>query len=260
MIQIFKITFFAWVVLLSVTSFGQHSCAIQEHYEEFISIEAKNQEGNQYFSNGVVVPQTELCFSNLIDGNLLFVDYLLKNYASYNYISDIMKINDLMELEAAYFSNLRQDSLFNDVMLEWVRISVDKSKPKDTVSLDELLNVAVKFFSITGISDEGNYKTRICVGMHDIQKTESKRQPFVEAFAFYAIFENLRTAGYNLSEEFTKNVEELYKVNLGIDHKEQLLRAQGAIFFLMRGNENLKAALIYEYEKQKEKLPWVLKL
>lgn len=58
--------------------------------------------------------------------------------------------------------------------------------------------------------------------------------------------------------EFVKAIKELYKVNLGIDRNEKLLRAQGAMFLLMRNNENLRMMLKEEYDQQKEYLPFVL--
>jgi hypothetical protein len=59
-------------------------------------------------------------------------------------------------------------------------------------------------------------------------------------------------------DEFVKAIKELYKVNLGIDKNEKLLRAQGAIFLLMRNNENLKKMLKAEYKKQEDYLPFIL--
>jgi hypothetical protein len=59
-------------------------------------------------------------------------------------------------------------------------------------------------------------------------------------------------------DEFVKAIKELYKVNLGIDKDEKLFRAQGAMFLIMRNNENLIRMLRTEYDRQKEYLPFIL--
>jgi len=59
-------------------------------------------------------------------------------------------------------------------------------------------------------------------------------------------------------DEFVKAMKELYKLNLGNEKEEKVLRAQGAMFILMRNNENLRKMLKSEYIKQKEFLPFVL--
>lgn len=68
----------------------------------------------------------------------------------------------------------------------------------------------------------------------------------------------LRGGDFNIYEEFINVVKELYLVNLGIDDNENLLRAQGATFMLMRNNENLRKMLKADYENQKEFLPFVV--
>lgn len=67
----------------------------------------------------------------------------------------------------------------------------------------------------------------------------------------------LQGGDFNIYEEFINVVKELYLVNLGIDDNENLLRAQGATFMLMRNNENLRKMLKADYENQKEFLPFV---
>ncbi|MFN3302060.1 MAG: hypothetical protein ACK413_03485, partial [Patescibacteria group bacterium] len=151
-----------------------------------------------------------------------------------------------------------KDSLFNSVMTDLVSKTIDKKIPKDTVSMDKLLNVAVKYFSIMRLTDEGHYVGKVCVGLNDIKKTESERKPFIEAFSFSSILKHYQSEEYSMYDEFVKAIKELYKVNLGIDKNEKLLRAQGAMFLLMRNNENLKKMLKSEYEKQKDSLPFIL--
>ena len=57
--------------------------------------------------------------------------------------------------------------------------------------------------------------------------------------------------------EMTKAVRELYTLNMGIDMEERLLRAQGALYILMRNNPVLLAMLQAEYAARAEYLPFV---
>ena len=93
---------------------------------------------------------------------------------------------------------------------------------------------------------------QICGGLNAIEKTEAKREPFLEAFSFSSIQKNMLQGGdFNIYEEFINVVKELYLVNLGIDDNENLLRAQGATFMLMRNMKTLEKMLKADYENQK---------
>ncbi len=87
---------------------------------------------------------------------------------------------------------------------------------------------------------------------------ENERKPFIEAFCFSSILKHYQSEEFSMYDEFVKSIKELYKVNLATDKDEKLLRAQGAMFILMRNNENLKKMLMKEYEKNKEFLPFIL--
>ena len=151
-----------------------------------------------------------------------------------------MQLTDGTTLRADYFKDLKNDSLFNSVMLELVCKSIDKETSKDTITMDKLLNIAVKYFSIIRINEEDYYVEKVCIGLNDIKKTETERKPFIEAFRFSSIYMHYRSEEFSMYEEFVKAIEKLYKVNLGIDRDEKLFREQGAMFFIMRNNENLK--------------------
>lgn len=130
---------------------------------------------------------------------------------------------------------------------------------KDTITVDNLLNIAVKYFSINKINDDGYYVGKVCDGQNLLNKTETERNPSVEEFCVSSIVKHYQSEEFSMYDEFVKAIKELYKVNLGIDKNERLLRAQGAMFLLMRNNENLKNMLLKEYERNKDNLPFVLK-
>ena len=61
-----------------------------------------------------------------------------------------------------------------------------------------------------------------------------------------------------MHNELVQGIRELYKVDLGINEEERLLRAQGAMYMFMRNNLALKEMLRYEYENKQESLPFIL--
>lgn len=246
------------LIFVLIQGYGQKRCDIKSNYEDFISVERGEYEGRAYLTTQVVETQKKSCFSDLINNNPFLISYLLQ-FASVKNHKNILEITDSIDFKRAYFEDLRNDSLFNAIMVDLVSKTIDKTVPKDTVSFDEILNIAVKYFYIRKINEEGYYAAQICGGLNAIEKTEAKREPFLEAFSFSSIQKNmLRGGDFNIYEEFINVVKELYLVNLGIDDNENLLRAQGATFMLMRNNENLRKMLKADYENQKEFLPFVV--
>jgi hypothetical protein len=246
------------LTFISIQGFGQKQCDIKNHYEDFISIQKSFYNEKAYLIKSVVETQKKSCFSDLVNNNPMFIDYILTNFSSNENYQNLLELTDSIAIRDKYFKDLRKDSLFNSVMTDLVNKTIDRKIPKDTISMDKLLNVAVKYFSIMRLTDEGNYVGKVCVGFNDIKKTESERNPFIEAFSFSSILKHYESEEYSMYDEFVKAIKELYKVNLGIDKNERLLRAQGAMYLLMRNNENLKKMLKSEYEKQKDYLPFIL--
>ena len=246
------------LTLITIQGYGQKQCDIKTHYEDFISVQKSIYNEKAYLTKGVIETQKKSCFSDLVNNNPMFIDYLLTNFSSNANYQNLLDLPDSIAIRNRYYNDLKKDSLFNSVMTDLVNKTIDKTTPKDSISMDKLLNVAVKYFSIMRLTDEGHYVGKVCVGLNDIKKTESERKPFIEAFSFSSIFKHYQSEEYSMYDEFVKAIKELYKVNLGIDKDEKLLRAQGAMFLLMRNNENLKKMLKNEYEKQKDHLPFVL--
>lgn len=246
------------LILITIQGYGQKQCDIKTHYEDFISVQKSIYNEKAYLTKRVIETQKKSCFSDLVNNNPMFIDYLLTNFSSNANYQNLLDLPDSIAIRNRYFNDLKKDSLFNSVMTDLVNKTIDKTTPKDRISMDKLLNVAVKYFSIMRLTDEGHYVGKVCVGLNDIKKTESERKPFIEAFSFSSILKHYQSEEYSMYDEFVKAIKELYKVNLGVDKDEKLLRAQGAMFLLMRNNENLKKMLKNEYEKQKDHLPFVL--
>ena len=246
------------LTLITIQGYGQKQCDIKTHYEDFISVQKSIYNEKAYLTKRVIETQKKSCFSDLVNNNPMFIDYLLTNFSSNANYQNLLDLPDSIAIRNRYFNDIKEDSLFNSVMTELVSKSIDKKTPKDTITMDKLLNIAVKYFSIMKINEQGAYVGKVCVGLNDIKKTEIERKPFVEAFCFSSIFKHYQSDEFSMYDEFVKAIKELYKVNLGIDKDEKLFRAQGAMFLLMRNNENLKRMLRTEYDRQKEYLPFIL--
>lgn len=244
--------------IISIHGYGQKQCDIRSHYEDFISIQKSTYNENDYIIKRVIESHKKSCISDLVNNNKTFIDYLLTNFSSNSNYQNLLETTDSLTLRKKYFVDLKKDSLFNSVMNEFASKTIDKEVSKDTLSMDKLLNVAIKYFSIMRLTDEGNYDGKVCAGLNDIKKTESERKPFIEAFSFSSILKHYESEEYSMHKEFVESIKELYKVNLGINKDEKLLRAQGAMYQLMRNNDNLKQMLKTEYERQKDYLPFIL--
>jgi len=240
-------------------SFSQTNCDLKENYGTFIKTGKVKFGEREFLTKQVVQTDSKYCFSGLVNNNLSYIDYLLTNFSSSANYQDLIKISDSLTLQKEYILSLKQDSLFNSVMTELCAKTIEKRIPKDSISMDKLLNIAVKYFTILELNEKDYYVGKVCAGLNGIQKTEKVRQPQIEAFCFSSILKNYQSEEFNMYEEFVKAIKELYKVNLGVDRNEKLLRAQGGMFLLMRNNENLKKMLKSEYEKNKENLPFILK-
>lgn len=247
---------------LTADLFAQTKCDIKEYYGDFVYIQkASYKSGDKdkpYLIKGTTETKSKKCFSDVIK-NTAYVIHLLTNFSSNANDSLLLQINDSVTLQKEYIKVLTKDTLFNRVMKDLISKTVEKNVPKDTISMDKLLNIAVKYFSVFKINPQGYYVGFVCGGRNDIEKTEKVRHPQLEAFCFSSIAENMEGDEFNMYDEFVKALKELYKVNLGVDNNERLFRAQGAMFLLMRNNEPLKKMLKSEYEKNKNILPFILK-
>lgn len=254
---------FSMIIFLTLinNSFSQTNCDLKENYGTFIKVEKVKSNGSEFLSKQVVQTDSKYCFSGLVNNNLSYIYYLVVEFSSNEPANAtyqrLLKISDSLALQQEYILSLKEDSLFGSVMTELCAKTIEKRIQKDSVSMDKLLNIAVKYFLVR-LDEKDYYSVQICGG-RNIKKTEKIRQPQLEAFCFSSINKNYQGKEFNIYDEMVKAGQELYKVNLGVDREEKNLRAQGGMFFLMRNNENLKKMLKSEYEKNKEYLPFILK-
>jgi len=252
-----KNLFILFLCLQPLVMNSQSTCDLTAKYDEFIKIRWASWAGENYLLQKIEEVNGSSCISRFINGNTEYFDYLLTNFSDHSNYARLETFKDSIKLQKAFIADLQKDTLFNPVMKEYMWKVITRTGNRDTVSMDKLLDIAVKFFMIQGINESGNYQVKICTGINLLSNTERKRLPLVEAFCFQVIMKNLE-GGTNLMNEFMNAVTEIFKVNMGVNANEALLRAQGGIFIIMKNNENLKRVLKEEYQARRQLLPFVL--
>jgi hypothetical protein len=244
------------LILCFTGLFAQTECPISNYYGDFLKAEKIKRGEREFIRKSVTQAETESCVKNLVNNNIQYIDYLLTHFITKENYSDLVLIEDTVEIQAQFENQLKNDSLFNSIMTELADKTINNKLEKDSVNIDYVVNVAVKYFAILSINEEGHFSTRICTGFNLIKETEPERNPHIEAFAFSSVFKNLSSENYNLYGDFVTFVRNIYTLNLGTVKEEKLLRAQGALFMAMRENSKLKEMLIDEYSEKKEFLPF----
>ncbi len=237
---------------------AQTHSSIQEDYNEIFGIKKEKYEDREYLSTRINQLPKDHYLSGLVNNNKMYLKYWLTNFIDHDGFHQLKTIEGEEKLQEKFIEFLKNDSLFNPLMMKYAERVTNPSFVADTVSMDEVLNVAVKYFNILGITKDGYYKGKVCAGLNGIRETLSERKPHLEAFCFSTILQNLKGEEDNMHNQFVAAIRQLYKQDLGVDREDRILRAQGAMFSLMRNNEQLKKLLISEYEKKKDFLPFVI--
>lgn len=247
--------------LIAGSLFSQTDCHIEKEYRKIFKIQKMKYGESEFLMMTVNKLDDNSCFADLVNNNGQYIDYLRTHFSDHSNYEKLMAISDTIELQDEFIKSLENDSVFNSEMNKLTgKITNASNYIPDTVSMNALLNIAVKYFSIIEINEDGHYAGKVCSGINGLEQTEKERKPHIEAFCFVAIMNNYQGEKFNMYDEFVKGIQELYMINLGIDNEDRLLRAQGAMYMFMRNNEKLRELLLHEYENKKEYLPFVLRV
>lgn len=238
---------------------AQAQCSVENEISHLFKIQVHElPDGRKILSDQIREVEDTYCFSKAVNSMPDFFNYLKTNFSDRKWIGSLDLEKDSLKLKADYDAALKKDDKFLGKLEEFT-FKTSGILPKDSIYFSEILDVAVKFFSIKGINEDDRYVGKVCVGINDIKSTMPERKPFLEAFAFSAIMYDMKKLNADLMEEFTDNVRELYNLNLGIDKEDRLLRAQGAVFYAMKNNAKLNGILALHYVENQEWLPFVIK-
>ncbi|MDM1406307.1 hypothetical protein [Myroides sp. DF42-4-2] len=234
---------------------AQQASSVFQEYNQFLDV--KFYDSSPY----VVIKEVDLALpgATAVNRQPSFWDFLIINHSARLDYDALAQINDSIVVSQKVIQHLESDATFATLVQNYRAKVVDHTQAKDTVHMDKILNVAVKFFNLTGVTAEGAYSARVCVGINPLKNTERTRSPYLEAFAFDAIINNLRSESYPFYDYYIKAIQKIYKLNLGTNDQDQLLRAQGALFIQMLDSTDLQQLLKDEYERKKDILPFVLR-
>lgn len=255
-----KSFFLIIALIISNEIYSQSSCDFKEYYLDFLAIEIMTFDNENVIILTTKEPPEDFCYYDLFKEKL-YLNYIVKSQINYgNYEEDLLKAKNQDQLNAKLIAILKEENQFNELLQEYI----DKTlfdKPKDTVTINQMLDYAVKFFTVN-VDEEMKYRGKICVsGMQDIEKLHALRLPHIEAFSFSTIFKHLGSDDNdkNMMYQWREAVTNISRTTLGNDTKDLNLRAQGALYILMKNNKHLSDLLIEEYELNKEILPFYLK-
>ncbi len=220
-----------------------------KHFGNFVGVEIKN------------LPKSHR-LAELVNNNRDFIHHLFMHfsdaYFGKGYMRKLMEFEDTSQVQTQFLNYLKTDTTFNVLLQKTFSRYLNPKEKKDTFSLDQLMDVAVKYFYIAEVKPNGQYSVRVCVGINELAELHKEREPFIEAFVFPVLRDNVGQ-GAKLFNEFAKGVKLLYKLHLGENNKEKLLRARGAVYLYLFQNEKMRKLLLQEYKKKKKFLPFVLK-
>lgn len=239
-------------------AFTQGDCTIQSAYPLFVHGERFAYANDFLLIKRVDSVQTKHCAAAAINANLGYFQFLLNHYTPEIDEQAVLAVEDSVRMQDAFVAALKKADKFDSLMTDYARKVLSQTTTKDSIREKVMLDFAVKYFSIRKITPEGNYAAKVCAGLNDIVATEPVRRPHLEAFCFAAILAHYDGPRYSMLREMMAAVRELYALNFGIDPAERLLRAQGALYLLMRQNPALKAMLWEEYRARAAYLPFVL--
>lgn len=237
----------------------QAQCSFDGDYRALFKLQKiETPNGKELLLRQITEVDEEECYAKAVNSMPEFFSYLKTNFSYDSLYREIDLDQDSSAIRSDFYKALNQDAKLTAKLDEFALRSYGKL-PKDTVLFEEIVDVAVKFFSLKGINDEGQYEGKICVGINGITETMEQRKAFIEAFAFAAILNDIKNQKPNLSNEFSKESKELYDLNLGINKEDRLLRAQGAVYMAMKNNNRLNAILASYYASHFQYLPFVIR-
>jgi hypothetical protein len=167
------------------------------------------------------------------------------------------------DVAAAYFELLRQDEAFNAAFLEVVDRFLrregggirDYSRvPVRHFSERDVLNTAVRFVYPSGIVD-GQLRAYICTGINGLSDARLPRDAFLEALVYSTILGEMHREESPLQARIRSALGLAKSLDLSVDEKTAVARAQGAVWATLRESPELRASVMREHERVGGLLP-----
>ncbi len=254
----FLLILFIGILGLETMSAQSKQVDIRDNYQKIFGVEML-EFGNQKFPKPTVkkLKKSDPLYM-LTEKNKVILLNLFTDYSGFREFSQVKGIEDSISLQKDFYSFLNADAQFGDLM-DKISEKINNGKFIDTVTIDQLTDVASKYFYIKGIDEQDRYEGKVCGGLNGNSANPSIKHPFIEAFSVAAILENFQK-GSNLYDQFVRGMKNLNKIQFSENQEQRLLEARGAMYLFMFNNQEFRDTLISEYEKRKQVLPFYLKV
>ena len=255
------ISFFGWITGV----IAQETMTLEEvksKYGQFIvAIEKAGFNDRTYIDKKVVIPTEDTTLGRFVEQNLGFIELLKTNYTTIT-SDEFAGIKETAVLQEKYIAALKKDELFNQYFLpfichfynsEGIEI-VGFDAKKKAFSIDEVMDIIVKYFEVTSVDSRGNFKTRIGISEDGLVSTLDKRHPLLEVYCLHII----KAYQYKAYQAMEKGKRVMKKLQLGLNENDKLKRAQGVLYAIVSQDEAFRAVILDDYNSKKLSLPFLV--
>ena len=202
--------------------------------------------------------------SNLIDYERRF-EYLLINVSEIHLSQKSEKRKeiwslypDTIKLKRSYLKEYAKDEkLVNYFEKSSAAIINPAIEATETYSVDELMEVASKFFYCDKVFPDTTIQTHVCIGLNGVSEANwSKDYTLLEAFCYEGIFYDFDNDTSQIYESYSsERIEACQKHKTSITTLEKYLEdVRKELFYRMKSDPVLKRKLLEYYEKNKPNL------
>jgi hypothetical protein len=250
--------YFPILILISVFSCQAQKSVIRDNVTiDVYSYEDKN------ITKAAAMPEIKKG-SNLMKYKRRF-DYLLMNISEIHHpdkSEERRKIfnlyPDTLKIKKLYLEKYVQDKKLASYFEETIApINDPDLERKKAYTIDELMDVASKFFYCDKVNPDTSVQSHVCIGINGLSETRwTKDYTLLSAFSFEAIFNDLDKDTSRISESYgfeKKRSCEKFRKNITTLDK-YLEDVKLDLFVRMKDNAKLKEELLAYYELNKNNL------
>jgi hypothetical protein len=251
------------IVLIFGVSCGTKESVIRENV--FIKIYADKDTNNIVHASALPKIKPE---SRLMKYEKRF-NYLLMNVPEIHHpdkAAERQKIFDLypdtLELKKLDLEKYVEDKKLTEYFEETIApINNPDLERKKTYTVDELMEVASKFFYCDLVNPDTTIQAHVCVGMNGVKEANwEKDYTLLAAFCFEAIFTSMDNEHSKIWDSFvSKKQESAESFKKDITTLDKYLNdVKTDLFKKMKNNEILKKELLDHYESNKNNLAFII--
>lgn len=203
----------------------------------------------------------------LVNPNLLYFEYLA-TYGTTPRLVEITRHRHGSAPVAEFAALLQRDTSFNAAVLgtagpffstRGVAVSgYDPARPRPSVTLDDAMQLAARFFYPAAVRPDGSIETHVCIGAEGLADLQRPRNLPLEALLFAAINREANTSRFGLHSEFNVLSARMSRADLSSDPQVRLARAQGFLWAELPRSPALRETVLSEYRALREYLPFVI--